>query len=69
MSTTKRRSTRNRAPKVDPETYEVGTWSGVPNFGCPFCDYRSLAGTAEIVTHIAFHHRDQAIAQAEQEAS
>lgn len=61
----RRRSARN----PEPETYQVDDWSGIPNFGCPFCEFRTLAGTADVVAHIAFHHREQAIAQAEQEAS
>lgn len=55
-----------RAPEPDPETYQVGTWSGFPNYGCPFCPYRTLTGTALVVAHIASDHREQAI-QASQE--
>lgn len=59
--TTRKRSARNVAPQVDPTTYEVGTWAGQPNFGCPFCPYRTLEGPALIVAHIASDHRQQAI--------
>jgi len=61
----RRRSARNLAP--DPETYQVGTWSGIPNYGCPFCPVRTLEGTALIVAHIASDHRAQAIQTASQE--
>lgn len=61
--TTRKRSARNAsrdvAPKVDPETYEVGTWAGIPNFGCPLCPFRTLDGTAVVVTHIADVHRTE----------
>lgn len=65
----RKRSAGNAAPTSEIETYQVGDWKGIANYGCPFCEFRTLAGTAEVVAHIAFHHRDQAIAQAEQEAS
>lgn len=65
-----RRSARKAAPEPDSETYQVGTWSGIPNYGCPFCPFRSLAtdhsGTAVVVAHIASDHREQAIAQAQE---
>lgn len=60
------RSSKKR-PAPQPDTYEVGTWAGHPNFGCPFCPYRTLDGPAHVVAHIASDHRDQAI-QAPQEA-
>lgn len=69
MTTSRKpRSARNAAPKPDPQTYEVGTWTGIPNYGCPFCLFRTLAGTGDVVAHIATDHRNQAIAQAAQEA-
>lgn len=67
MTTRKRGSARNAAPSVDAMTYEVGTWSGIANYGCPFCPYRTLEGAALVVAHIASDHREQAI-QASQEA-
>lgn len=58
--TTRRRSARKLAPpSPDPETYQAGTWSGVPNFVCPYCPYATLDGTALVVAHIASEHRAQ----------
>ena len=62
-----RRSPRTAPAAPDPVTYQVGTWAGIPNYGCPFCPYRVLEGTAHVVAHIASAHREQAI-QASQEA-
>lgn len=67
MTTRKPRPARNAPPSPDAETYLAGTWSGIPNYGCPFCPYRTLEGPALIVAHIASDHREQAI-QAPQEA-
>ncbi len=64
MTAPRRRSARNAPPVPDPETYEVGTWAGKPNYGCPFCTFRTLDGAGEVVTHIALLHRAQAIASA-----
>lgn len=66
MTIRKPRRARNVPPAPDPETYLAGTWSGIPNYGCPFCPYRTLEGTALIVAHVASDHRQQAI-QAPQE--
>lgn len=60
------RSRRVKEPVPEPDTYEVGTWAGHRNFGCPFCPYRTLEGTAHVVAHIASDHRDQAITQAQE---
>ena len=62
MTSTRKRSAR----KVDAETYRVGDWAGHPNFGCPFCPYRTLEGASHVVAHIASDHREQAIAQAQE---
>lgn len=66
MTSRKRVSARNAAPTVDPETYQVGEWAGHPNYGCPFCPYRTLEGASHVVAHIATDHREQAIAQAQE---
>lgn len=66
VASRKRRSPGNAAPAPDPETYQVGTWHGKPNYGCPFCPHRTLDGTADVVTHIAERHRMQAIAEAQE---
>lgn len=65
---------RRRSARKDPaaaEDFQVGAWAGHPNYGCPFCGFATLgspeiSGTAEVVAHIAFFHRDQAIAAATQ---
>ena len=57
--TTKRRSARNVPRQPDPETYQIGTWAGLPNYGCPLCPYATLEGTGLVVTHIATVHRAQ----------
>lgn len=67
MTPRKALSAVSAAPIPDPETYQAGSWSGIPNFGCPFCPYRTLDGAALVVAHIATDHRTQAI-QASQEA-
>ena len=54
-----------KPPEVEPETYEVGEWAGRTNYGCPFCTFRTLDGTGDVVAHIALLHRDQATAPAE----
>lgn len=61
-----KRSARTRAPKPEAETYECGQWSGYTNYGCPFCEFRTLEGTALVVAHIASDHREEAIAQAQE---
>lgn len=65
--TTKTRRLSARKPAPDPETYQVGTWSGIANYGCPFCPYRTLEGAALVVAHIATDHREQAIQAASPE--
>lgn len=65
--TARNRSARIRAPKVDPETYEVGTWAGIPNYGCPLCPFRTLDGAALVVAHLADVHRTE-LSQANQPA-
>jgi hypothetical protein len=37
-------------PTMQP--YQVGWWDGYPNFGCPFCLYRTLEGTRAVEAHI-----------------
>lgn len=34
-------------PLADAGPYYVGLWSGLPNYGCPYCSYAYLAKTPE----------------------
>ena len=31
--------------------YRMGEWNGIPNFGCPRCDFRTLQGNQEVAQH------------------
>ena len=65
MTTKRARSARNAPARPDPETYQIGTWAGRPNYGCPFCaSFRTLDGASEVVAHIALVHRSEAITPA-----
>lgn len=51
--------TKQPARPVAAETYQIGEWAGHPNYGCPYCPFATLDGTALVVAHIATVHRDQ----------
>lgn len=39
-------------PLADPGEYYIGLWSGLPNFGCPYCGYATLSGSDAVEIHI-----------------
>lgn len=42
------------------ERFRVEDWSGLPNYGCPFCSWRTLAGTPrEGSDAVEFHILEQ----------
>lgn len=38
----------------------IGVWRDIPNYGCEFCSYATLLGSADIDRHIASHHPQEA---------
>jgi hypothetical protein len=34
------------------EPYRVGEWSGRPNYGCPWCSYKTIEGSGAVELHI-----------------
>lgn len=36
--------------------YRMGEWSGIPNFGCPRCAFRTLQGNAVVAEHYFTAH-------------
>jgi hypothetical protein len=39
-------------PLAEPGEYYIGLWSGLPNFGCPYCGYATLDGSGAVEIHI-----------------
>ena len=40
------------AASVRNEPYLVGEWAGKPNYGCPFCPFKTISGPGEVELHI-----------------
>jgi hypothetical protein len=38
------------------DEYLVGTWSGLPNYGCPHCDFVTTAGSETVRLHVNRAH-------------
>lgn len=49
-------------PTPEPELFRVADWSGLPNYGCPYCEWKTLSGANDVMFHIDGYHRDQALA-------
>lgn len=39
-------------PLAEPGEFYVGLWCGIPNYGCPYCLYRTLEGSGAVELHI-----------------
>jgi hypothetical protein len=39
-------------PLAEPGDYYIGLWSGLPNYGCPYCGYATLEGSGAVELHI-----------------
>jgi hypothetical protein len=39
-------------PLAEPGEYYIGLWSGLPNYGCPYCGYATLDGSGAVEIHI-----------------
>jgi hypothetical protein len=39
-------------PLAEPGEYYIGLWSGLPNYGCPYCGYATLSGSDSVELHI-----------------
>lgn len=39
-------------PLADPGEYYIGLWSGIPNFGCPYCGFATLQGSGAVEIHV-----------------
>lgn len=39
-------------PLAEPGEYYIGLWSGLPNYGCPYCSYATLQGPGAVELHI-----------------
>lgn len=39
-------------PLAEPGEYYIGLWSGLPNYGCPYCPYATLDGPGQVELHI-----------------
>lgn len=46
-------------PAPADELHRAGQWAGMPNYGCPYCGYRTLDGTASVKDHILRGHPDK----------
>lgn len=41
------------------EEFLVGTWMGLPNFGCPNCSYLTIRGSEDIQQHMLELHKGE----------
>lgn len=39
-------------PLAEPGEYYIGLWSGLANYGCPYCSYSTLDGSGAVELHI-----------------
>jgi hypothetical protein len=42
----------------EPEPFLIGTWHGMPNYGCPHCEYKTVQGFPDVAWHIRDAHPD-----------